>query len=300
MPQTLPGWFGFLFEACNVITTNRVSLYRKETVAFHAETMIPSGRKLVAKFDRIKEAKTKYDHKNQRAHESSHIQQTTNMPIQLATNFKPADIKVGGVEKTKKGGKIVYLSNQDGSRILLQTPAMPLPFGLTPYEVGGDIQSYSLDLSFRNADTDPKVQAFLDMVKGLDTFLVDLATERSEEWFGKKQSRELVAEFYRRVLNDKRAGEYPPTVKTKVSVNAMGEPTAQFFDEERQPTTIDHLTKGSSIKTIVELSSVWFVNKTYGVTFRVSQAQVVYKPSAIGTAYAFQADDASQGQFLDD
>ena len=223
-----------------------------------------------------------------------------NMPIQLAATFDPATIQVGSVDKTRKGGKIVYLSNEDGSRIVLQTPAMPLPFGLTPYEVGGDIQSYSLDLSFRQADTDPKVQGFLDMVKGLDAFLIDVATERSEEWFGKKQSRELVAEFYRKVLNDKRSGEYPPTVKTKVGLNSMGEVTSQFFDENRQPTPIENLTKGATIKTIVELSSVWFVNKTFGVTFRVSQAQVVHKPSSVGREYAFQNDDDNGSQFVEE
>ena len=220
------------------------------------------------------------------------------MPIQLATDFDPSVIRVGDVEKTRKGGKIVYLSNADGSRIVLQTPTMPLPFGVTPYEVGGDIQSYSLDLSFRHAESDEKVGAFLNVVRKLDAYLIDVATERSEEWFGKKQSRELIEEFYRKVLNDRRPGEYPPTVKAKVSVNSMGEPVAQFFDETRQSTSLDNFSKGATIKTIVELGSVWFVNKTFGVTFRVSQAQVVQKPSAVGKAYAFQNEE--EGAFIDD
>jgi hypothetical protein len=30
-------------------------------------------------------------------------------------------------------------------------------YGVTPYEVGGDLQSYSIDFSFRGAETDLKV-----------------------------------------------------------------------------------------------------------------------------------------------
>lgn len=209
--------------------------------------------------------------------------------VKLVSDFDPATVNVSNLEKNKRGGKVVYLSNSDTSRIMLQTPTMPAIFGFTPYEVGGDIQSYSIDLSFRGADTDLKVAEFRDKLKALDTLLIDTATEKSEEFFGKKMSRDMVAEFYRSLLNDKKP-EYPPLVKLKVGVGLNGEPTAQFYNENREVTTIDHVTKGAMIKTIVELSSLWFVNKTFGATFRVIQVQVVSKPNRL-QGFAFHDED---------
>jgi hypothetical protein len=65
---------------------------------------------------------------------------------------------------------------------------MVMPFGVTPYQeaAGGDIQSYSVDVSFRTADVDPKVAEFQKRIEAFDELLVNVATENSLEWFGKK------------------------------------------------------------------------------------------------------------------
>ena len=212
--------------------------------------------------------------------------------VVMSTNFDPKAIKFSAVEKTKKGGKIVYLGfgPEGKDRISIQTPAMVLPFGVTPYEDNGEIQSYSVDLSFRTADVDPKVAEFKTKIDALDEIMIDVATERSEEWFGKKMTKELVAEFYRKLVNNKNP-QYPPVLKVKVGVGMNGEPNAQFYDESRNPVSIEYLSKGTVVKMICEVSSVWFVNKTFGCTFRLAQAAVVSKPRRL-QGYAFQEDDS--------
>lgn len=88
------------------------------------------------------------------------------------------------------GGKVVYLgiNGSAKTRIAIETPAMVMPFGVTPYQeaAGGDIQSYSVDVSFRTADVDPKVAEFQKRIEAFDELLVNVATENSLEWFGKK------------------------------------------------------------------------------------------------------------------
>lgn len=205
--------------------------------------------------------------------------------VQLISQFEPRSLVIPEqVDKNKRGGKIVYINGPSG-RVVLQTPTMSLPFGVTPYDVNGDIQSYSVELSFRGCDADPKLQDFLDKVRDLDEHMIDMATQHSESWFGKKLTREMVAEFYRRILNDKNP-EYPPFIKLKVGLGMNGEPNAQFYDENRQRVGIEYLTKGSQVKVIFEISSVWFVNRTFGTTFRISQAAVVNKPNRL-QEYAF-------------
>ena len=66
-------------------------------------------------------------------------------------------------------------------------------------------------------------------------------------------------------------------------------PTAKFFDEKRQQCGIEYLSKGSTVRCIVELDRIWFVNKNFGVTWRVSQAAVATRPQRMDD-FAFQAD----------
>lgn len=213
--------------------------------------------------------------------------------VTLSTNFEPKAIQFGPLDKNKKGGKIVYLGfgSDAKERVQIQTPSMVLPFGVTPYQdtPGGDIQSYSVDLSFRTADVDPKVADFQKKIEALDEYMIDVATERSQEWFGKKMTRELVSEFYRKLINNKNPA-YPPVLKVKVAVGLNGEPAAQFYDESKSPVSIEYLSKGSTVKMICEISSVWFVNKTFGCTFRLSQAALMSKPRRL-QGYAFQEDE---------
>lgn len=249
----------------------------------------------------------------------------------LSTSFDPKAIVFGGVEKNKKGGKIVYLGLGAGGkeRISIETPAMVMPFGVTPYQdsAGGEIQSYSLDASFRTADVDPRVADFQKRVESLDELLIQVATDNSAEWFGKKvrqrmlfnwpngpderpngpnqkrilfhtsvaaqMNKELITEFYRPLINA-RNPNYPPVLKVKCSVDLNGQPSAQFFDETpaHKPVSIEYLGKGCTTKMIVELSSLWFVNKTFGATFRLAQAAVVTKPRRL-QGYAFATDDAT-------
>lgn len=110
--------------------------------------------------------------------------------IIVGTAFDAKDVVFGPMDKTKKGGKVVYLgiNGSAKTRIAIETPAMVMPFGVTPYQeaAGGDIQSYSVDVSFRTADVDPKVAEFQKRIEAFDELLVNVATENSLEWFGKK------------------------------------------------------------------------------------------------------------------
>lgn len=149
--------------------------------------------------------------------------------VQLASTFDPTKLVFSGMEKNRKGGKVIYVGLPDANgqrqRITLQTPALALPFGVSPYTEAstGEVQSYSLDVSYRGADTDPRVAEFLAKMRDLDEILLAAAVENSKEWFGKKMSRDICAEFYRKLVKDSATpGQYPPVTKFKV-----GRPSSQ-------------------------------------------------------------------------
>jgi hypothetical protein len=187
------------------------------------------------------------------------------MSFQLISTFEPAAVTFSALEKTRKGSKVVWvnLPTADAGRgkLSLQTPTVGLPFGVSPYQEAstGEIQSYSVDLSFRGSDADARMAEFLEKMKVMDELILDAAVKNSKEWFGKQMSKDIVSEFYRRLVKNTNPA-YPPVMKVKVQLND-GKPNAVFFDEARRPVDIDYLVKNTSVKMIVEADRLWFINK---------------------------------------
>lgn len=213
--------------------------------------------------------------------------------VVLYSAFDPAAVNFGALDRNRNGGKFVPLLGPDGQkkRFTIQTPALPLPFGVSAYreKPEGDVQSYSLDVSFRGADADPKIAEFLDKMVQLDARMLEASVANSKDWFGKQKSIDTLEDNYRRLVKEHPEHKYPPVMKVKVQVT-NGAPNVSFFDENKNPVGIDYIIKGCSIKLILEMDRVWFVNNTFGVTWRALQGAVVSRPSRMD-GYSMIDDD---------
>lgn len=217
----------------------------------------------------------------------------------LYSSFDAASLHFSPPEKNKMGGQTVgvFALGPDGSRrrVTIQTPPVLVPFGLSSYtdKTTGEIQSYSVDVSFKNAETDPKVADFLGRMRALDTTI--LASAVSNEWFGPKKNKDIIKEFMRELVQDKKLDRngkpYPPQMKTKVGIK-NGQPNLPVYDENRQAVAPDYIVKGSMVRMILELSNVWFVGKTsFGISWRVIQVAVISRPMVEGYAFCDDGDD---------
>ena len=209
--------------------------------------------------------------------------------IILHSEFAPKDdVKFSPMQKTARGSKIVYANGRNGGKVRLQTPVMGAPFGVSKFD---DTQtgnsSYSLDLSFRDMETDPKIATFLDTCRAFDEYVLEVAVNNSVDWFGKQMSKEIVQEFYRSMVRDPANDKYKPTIRLKIS------PYTEFYDEDHNRVDLEYVTKSSQVRCIVEVST-WFVNKSFGVSLRILQAQVVSRPVGI-SGFAF-ADDGTNAE----
>lgn len=224
----------------------------------------------------------------------------TDSPPRAATMSKsiffPRDlprkgIVYSGLEKNKSGGKQAYVSTTDSkNKVYVQFPAMMSPFGISAYKDpgSGQILSYNVDLSFRDAENNPKVADCLNMIEYLDSSLLKHATENSEAWFGKKLSEEMVAEFMRPLLRNSNP-EYPPSVRLKIPV-VNGMETCRFFDDQKNEVSLEYASKkGSVLMVICEISPIWFVSKSFGMTLKALQIAAVKVPNQLND-YAFMDD----------
>ncbi|AGE49439.1 hypothetical protein ATCVCan0610SP_270L [Acanthocystis turfacea Chlorella virus Can0610SP] len=231
------------------------------------------------------------------------------MSVYTSKTFDAALIGFGQVEKNKLGGKFVPLTNNSGTktRFTIQTPSMHLPFGISAYRERPDMepQSYSADLSFRGMDTDDNIATFYNKIQALDAHLLDAAFENSVSWFGKQKSRELLEDTYRPLTKVDAAGKFAPNMKFKISMQ-NGVPNVRVFDTDKKAITVDDIPRGSKVKIIAEIASVWFVGSgtMWGLTFRAAQILVVSKPASLNEfAFTDDGDDVipnDSAEFVDD
>jgi hypothetical protein len=221
-------------------------------------------------------------------------------PIYTAKTFEPASICFGPVEKNKMGGKFIPIVDKNGTKtkVILQFPAMNLPFGISAYRdrPENDPMSYSVDLSFRGYETNENTLLLFNKLTEFDRHLIDAAYENSVAWFGKQKSRELLEDTYRKLTKVDPSGKYAPMTKAKVSLR-NGKPNVQVFDTDKSNITVDDVPRGATVKVIAEIGSVWFIGSgtSWGVTFQALQLLVTEKPNKMSD-FAFVAEDGEDDE----
>merc|ERR1712167_268052 len=100
-----------------------------------------------------------------------------------ATEFNPSNISYSEPKQLSGGrGKTVYVHYNESSQYSIQTPVMPLPFGLS-IDDRQEVPKYAIDLSFRGMESNSQLQKFHDSLVELDNKLVEDGVENSMAWF---------------------------------------------------------------------------------------------------------------------
>ena len=220
----------------------------------------------------------------------------------LATEFNGRNVTVSQpkvVEVEIKGkrqsvGKKAFV-NYNGERLRLQSAtAMRIPFGLSIFTAeGGGQEKHSINLSFTGYQNEGEVKSFYDAITALDASIIDQAVANSKAWFGKVQSKEVIAHDYTpSVKFGKDASkDYPPTMKLNLRRNGATYDT-KFYDTTGSPfkglPVAEMLTKGSQVTALMECSDVWIAaTGKFNLRWNVTQL-VVHKVPDSGAEFAFR------------
>lgn len=203
---------------------------------------------------------------------------------------------------------------EDKKPLWIQTPEMYIPFDVQHHDdassnqnqnhaadgnnSGGNAAMSSTNFTFEVAmqgynDPESRMQTFYEKIKALDAFIVNTCVERSAEWLGEKKGKEVVSEFYRNLARQKNE-KYSPLMKIKVAKLRADGTLPVIFDAKNGNEVLDisSIAKGVRAKFIIAFQSVWFVNKTFGVTAKLIQASVTHRPaSSTVNQYAFVDDE---------
>lgn len=221
------------------------------------------------------------------------------------TDFAVSNVKLSKLRTLDNGGKVVYLSYTD-KPLILQTPEMSAPFGLSKWDNDGKGPAkYTLDLSFKGIDSRDSLKQFHKALSDFDNHLVKAGLDHSEEWFKKKfSSKEVVEALYTCVLRKPKDDKYPSTFKMTVPYdNNMNEFRCKVFDKATKKLVDMNSVnmKGAKVTALVQCTGLWIAGSKFGSTWKVVQLRV--EQVAKITDYAFQPttdDDVADDDVDDD
>ena len=131
--------------------------------------------------------------------------------VQHSSEFNVSAVNFSKLRKNKNGGKAVYLNCGGNQKILVQTPYLRAPFGLSSFtDEATKKTSYSLDLSF-DADNEELQKKFEE----LDDLIVKTVAENSTEWLGKKYNVAVMKEALYKPIVRPGKGDYPSTIEAQ-------------------------------------------------------------------------------------
>jgi len=236
---------------------------------------------------------------------------STNSAIVSVRNIDSSRITFS-VGQAKNGRNPSINIKYDGQNLQLRLPRMKFGAGIMIREneqtdsktyslfgsLGESVDKYGKERSSGTDDSSKMYNFLLD----LEEKIIASAVENSTAWFKKKRSEEAIRDSFKKLLRvsvDKQGdeyvpnGKYPPSMTIKVPVydNRV---SSEFIDNKGNPMTVYPSSlpavfpKGVEANLVVS-GSIYNVNGSFGVTWRLSYAQVF--PQQKLTAVNVFADD---------
>ncbi len=189
--------------------------------------------------------------------------------------------------------KITISHNDSGKPVRFQIPRMYIPFGISGFTPEIGATKWNIDFNMSGWDQDDNyIKKFYNFIRNIEKFVKDFIQENSLEIFGIcSDSLNLDSMFNSNIKEDGR----DPKFRLKVDIDNMGFIKPPIFDINEKNVTTNAskgLYKGYSGVSMVELTSVYFLNKKFGLTWRMCQMKV-YEPQRLH-GFQFQIEDEEE------
>ena len=191
-----------------------------------------------------------------------------------------------------KNKRILVTTHADSS-LKIQFPRMYMPFGIAGWtpEVG-DVK-YNVDFSLTGYDEEGNyVKKFYDTIVELENAVIEEVASQSVEIFGKEMTKDELYPLFNSNIKEGVNG-HPPKFRVKVDTTVHGVLKADVFDANKNRLK-DQIENGlysrNSGRALVEIASVYFLNKKFGMTYKLSQL-MVHEPERL-KGFAFNVDSS--------
>lgn len=143
------------------------------------------------------------------------------------------------------------------SKIVLQTPRVET-LGCYAWQLDASSPARQYFV-FRCPDN------MIEWMRALETHVLEEASRQSKEWFGTVVDPSVIASWF------------VPSIKEasmRLSIPFRGdECQVAFFDAKKNPVEFDQVPVNSLASVILELDGLWFRNKRFGLSWKLSQVK---------------------------
>lgn len=195
-------------------------------------------------------------------------------------------------KKTQSGGMTVYVdaSSANNSNPSFQLPEMVAPFGISETDHLGNPLPPGRR---RNMELDVHDEKVVDLFRRVDGRVIAHAAKKSQEWFKQDFSEDdLRRMMYRASVQPSRNPQYKPKLRVKITPGTKDDKRStkiyivQKDNTYRDDGTMRDVTHGSRVQAIVEVGSVWFAAKQFGISL-VAKHILVWPKDADTGAFPF-------------
>ena len=153
-----------------------------------------------------------------------------------------------------------------------QIPKLYMPFGLSGFKGDFGPIKWNVDFALKGwSEPGSQTEKFFDFLKALEDRVVTHVYEHSEEIFGSCMSRDSVAAMFNSNIKASANG-YEPKFRVKF------DPATRVFDSNGTDVTteelVDRMHSRQNGVAIIELCSVYFMNRMFGLTWKMTQLKV--------------------------
>jgi hypothetical protein len=183
------------------------------------------------------------------------------------------------IQLNEYNNRKIVVSTKQGTPFRMQFPRMYMPFGVSGFTPEVGQTKYNIDFAIKGYEEDDSyMKKYYDSIRKIEDMVIDSVTEQSERIFGKKMTRaELVPMFN---SNIKISNDREPKLRVKVDTDMEDNIKAPIYNSDKiviKDEVSNGLYARNSGHAIVELNSVYFLNRMFGCTWKLYQL-VVYEP----------------------
>lgn len=177
------------------------------------------------------------------------------------------------LELSDYDNKKMSFSTTDGRPLRMQIPRMYMPFGLSGFTPEVGQTKWNVDFSMKGHDEEGNyVKSFYDTIRAIEEKVIQKVFEQSQEIFGEKKELSDIREMFN--SNVKETPDREPKFRVKVDTNYEGRLKPLILDSEKNDIRRDAesgLYARNTGVAIVEVNSVYFLNKKFGITWKLHQ-----------------------------
>ncbi len=181
-------------------------------------------------------------------------------------------IKIGNFDKRRK----LAITTEEGKAVRMTTPRMYMPFGLSGFVPDVGQTKWNIDFNMMGYDEEENsVKKFFNVLRSIEDKIIDSVVEQSEVIFGKQMSKEELIPMFNSNIKESPGRE--PKFRVKVDTTPDNEIKCMVCDPEKNvlnDTVMNGLYSRNSGVSIVELVSVYFLNKKFGCTWKLYNLMV--------------------------